>query len=100
MGSYRAVVRGVNNSTRTGVVDAFDLSAASTAKLANVAIRGLIQPGDKLMIGGFIVQNGSVRVVATALGPTLAAFGTTNALPDTSLQLRDQNGVIVRKNDN
>jgi uncharacterized protein YkwD len=99
-GSYTAVVRGANNSVGTGVVDAFDLSAASTAKLANVATRGLIQPGDKLMIGGFIIQNGSVRVVVSALGPSLAAFGITNALPDTTLQLRDQNGVIVRENDN
>jgi CSLREA domain-containing protein len=98
-GSYTAVVRGANNGVGTGVVDAFDLSAASTAKLANVATRGLIQPGDKLMIGGFIVQNGSVRVVVSALGPSLAAFGITNALPDTTLQLRDQNGVIVREND-
>jgi hypothetical protein len=89
----------VNNTVGTGVVDAFDLSAASTAKLANVATRGLIQPGDKLMIGGFIVQNGSVKVVVRALGPSLAAFGITNALPDVTLQLRDQNGVLVREND-
>jgi uncharacterized protein YkwD len=98
-GSYTAVVRGANNSVGTGVVDAFDLSAASTARLANVATRGLIQAGDKLMIGGFIIQNGSVRVVVSALGPSLAAFGITNALPNTTLQLRDQNGAIVREND-
>jgi uncharacterized protein YkwD len=98
-GSYTAVVRGANNSVGTGVVDAFDLSAASTAKLANVATRGLIQPGDKLMIGGFIVQNGSVRVVVSALGPSLAALGITNALPNTTLQLRDLNGAIVLEND-
>jgi hypothetical protein len=29
----------------------------------------------------------------------LTAFGISNALPDTTLQLRDQNGVIVREND-
>jgi uncharacterized surface anchored protein len=29
----------------------------------------------------------------------LSAFGITNALPDTTLQLRDQNGAIVREND-
>jgi hypothetical protein len=92
-------VRGVNNSVGTAVVDAFDLSAASSARLANVATRGLVQPGDKLLIGGFIVQNGSVKVVVRAIGPSLAAFGITNALPDTTLQLRDQNGGIVREND-
>jgi hypothetical protein len=98
-GSYTAVVRGLGNTTGTGVVDAYDLSAGSPANLANIATRGLIQAGDKLMIAGFIIRNGSVRAVVRAIGPSLAAFGITNALPDTTLQLRDQNGVIVREND-
>ena len=34
-----------------------------------------------------------------AIGPSLSAFGITNALPDTTLQLRDQNGAIVIAND-
>lgn len=97
--SYTAVVRGANNGVGTAVVDAYDLSSGSAAKLANVATRGLIQPGDKLLIGGFIVQNGSVQVVVRAIGPSLAPFGITNALPDTTLQLRNQNGDIVREND-
>jgi hypothetical protein len=99
-GSYTAIVRGLNNTTGTGVVDAYDLSAASPAKLANIATRGLIQPGDKLMIAGFIIQNAPVRAVVRAIGPSLAAFGIANALPNTTLQLRDQNGAIVRENDN
>jgi hypothetical protein len=92
-------VRGAGNTVGTGVVDAYDLSPASPAKLANIATRGLIQPGDKLMIAGFIIQIGPVRAVVRAIGPSLAPFGITNALPNTTLQLRDQNGVIVRQND-
>jgi hypothetical protein len=98
-GSYTAVVRGVGDTVGTGVVDAYDLSAGSAARVANIATRGLIQPGDKLMIAGFIVQNAPVRAVILATGPSLAAFGITNALPDTTLQLRDQNGVTVLEND-
>jgi hypothetical protein len=98
-GMYTAVVRGAGNTVGTGVVDAFDLSTASTARLANVATRGLVQPGDKLLIGGFIVQNGSVRVVVRAIGPSLAQFGITNALPDTTLELRNADGTFVRAND-
>jgi predicted outer membrane repeat protein len=98
-GSYTAVVRGVGDTVGTGVVDAYDLSAASPARLANIATRGLIQPGDKLMIAGFIIQNAGVRAVILAVGPSLSAFGITNALPDTTLQLRDQNGGIVREDD-
>ena len=98
-GSYTAVVRGLGNTVGTGVVDAFDLSASSPARLANIATRGLIQPGDQLMIAGFIIQNGSVRAVVRAIGPSLSAFGITNALADTTLQLRDGNGAIVVEND-
>jgi uncharacterized delta-60 repeat protein len=98
-GSYTAVVRGLGNTVGTGVVDAYDLSAASSAKVANIATRGLIQPGDKLMIAGFIIQNGPVKAVIRAIGPSLAAFGISNALPDTTLQLRDQNGTILVEND-
>ena len=98
-GSYTAVVRGTGNTVGTGVVDAYDLSSASSAKLVNVATRGLIQPGDKLMIAGFITQNGSVRTVVRAIGPSLAAFGITNALPDSTLQIKDGNGALVAEND-
>jgi hypothetical protein len=98
-GSYTAVVRGAGNTVGTGVVDAYDMSAASPARLANIATRGLIQPGDKLMIAGFIIQERSVRAVVRAIGPSLEAFGINNALPDTTLQLRDHNGTIVREND-
>jgi hypothetical protein len=92
-------VRGFGNTVGTGVVDAYDLSAGSSARLANIATRGLIQPGDKLMIAGFIIQNGPVRAVVRAIGPSLTAFGINNALPDTTLQLRNQNGVIVKEDD-
>lgn len=98
-GSYTAVVRGLGNTTGTGVVDAFDLSAASPARLANIATRGLIQPGDKLMIAGFIIQNGAIQTVVRAIGPSLTAFGIANALPDTTLQVKDQNGNTVIEND-
>jgi uncharacterized delta-60 repeat protein len=102
-GSYTAVVRGSGKNggtvVGTAVVDAYDLSPASSAKLANIATRGLVQPGDKLMIAGFVVQGAPVKALVKAVGPSLAAFGVTNALPDTTLQLRDVNGAIVVQND-
>jgi hypothetical protein len=98
-GNYTAVVSGVNNTVGTGIVDAYDMSPASPARLANVATRGLIQPGDQLMIAGFIIQQGEVRAVVRAIGPSLSGLGISNALPDTTLQLRDVNGAIVREND-
>jgi hypothetical protein len=51
------------------------------------------------MIAGFIVQNGAVKTVVRGIGPSLIDFGISNALPDTTLQLRDQQGTIVLEND-
>ena len=51
------------------------------------------------MIAGFIVQNAPVKAVVRAIGPSLLAFGISNALSDTTLQLRDQNGVTYFEND-
>ena len=99
-GSYTAVVRGVGNSTGIGTVEAYDLSSGSPARLANIATRGLVQPGDKLMIASFILQNAPVKVVVRAIGPSLSTFGITNALQDTTLQLRDASGTVVVENDN
>jgi uncharacterized delta-60 repeat protein len=99
-GSYTAVVRGVGNTVGTGVVDAYDLDTGSSARLANIATRGLVQPGDGLMIAGFIVANAPVKVVVTATGPSLLQFGVSNALPDTTLELHDQQGALVLENDN
>ncbi len=98
-GSYTAVVAGSGRTVGTGVVDAYDLSAASPARLANVATRGVIAPGDKLMIAGFIIQNGPVRAVVRAVGPSLTAFGINNALPDTTLQIKTSDGTTVIEND-
>jgi hypothetical protein len=99
-GRYTAVVRGVDDGVGTGVVDAYDLSGGSSARLVNVATRGLVQPGDKLMIAGFIVQHAEVKVVVRGLGPSLGAFGVPNPLPDTTLELRNEQGDLVLGNDN
>jgi hypothetical protein len=53
------------------------------------------------MIGGFIIT-GHVpkKVLIRALGPSLANFGITNFVADPLLQLRAQDGSLIRQNDN
>ena len=98
-GNYTAQIRGANNTTGIGLSEAYDLSLASAAKLANVSTRGFVQTGDNLMIGGFIVVNNPVRVVVRGIGPSLTAVGVPNALADPTLELRGVNGLILA-NDN
>src|SRR6185436_10730702 len=45
---YTAIVRGVNNGTGIGVVEAFDLDRTVDSRLANISSRGLVQTGDNV----------------------------------------------------
>jgi len=101
-GAYTAVVRGANNTTGIAVVEAYDLDADRSAKLANIATRGFIQTGDNVMIGGFILGGGTgdTRVVLRGIGPSLGAFGIANPLADPTLELHDANGALLDSNDN
>jgi hypothetical protein len=100
-GAYTAVVRGANNSTGIAVVEAYDLDADRSSKLANIATRGSIQTGDNVMIGGFIVGGGigPTKVLVRGIGPSLGAFGITSPLIDPMLELHDSNGVLIDSND-
>ena len=53
---YTAIVRGMNNTTGIGLVEVYDLNRTVDSKLANISTRGLVQTGDNVMIGGFIVM--------------------------------------------
>jgi hypothetical protein len=98
-GNYTAQVRGANGTTGIGVAEAYDLSLASAARLANVSTRGFVQAGDNLMIGGFIIVNNPVRVVVRGIGPSLAAFGIPNVLANPTLELRSSTALILANDD-
>jgi hypothetical protein len=95
--AYTAIVRGANNGTGIGVVEAYDLDQAVDSKLANISTRGLVQTGDNVLIGGMIVlgQN-PLRVIVRAIGPSLPVPG---ALGNPTLELRDGNGGLIAAND-
>jgi hypothetical protein len=96
--AYTAIVRGVNNGTGIGVVEAYDLDQAVDSKLANISTRGFVQTGDNVLIGGLIVLGQDpLRVIVRAIGPSLPVPG---ALADPTLELHDVNGALIVANDN
>jgi hypothetical protein len=101
---YTAVVRGKNSSTGLALVEAYDIDTTGNPKLANIATRGFIETGDNALIGGFIVGGGDAglnsRVVARAIGPTLAQRDVPTPLQDPTLELFDSNGVPIGFNNN
>ena len=69
------------------------------ARLANISMRLNVGDGEKLMVGGFIIEgNEPKRVVVRALGPSLAHSGVGNALGDPLLELKDPAGNNVAQN--
>jgi hypothetical protein len=100
-GAFTAVVRGKSNTTGVGLVEIYDLNQTADSRLANISTRAFVETGANVMIGGFIIGsgNGAGKVVVRAIGPSLAAFGIGNALPDPTLELRNANGVVVELND-
>ena len=99
-GSYTAVVRGKNNTSGVGLVEVYDLDIAAPAKLANISTRAFVSTGADIVIGGFQLgaNRGEDRVVIRGIGPSLTAFGVTNALANPTLELRDGNGALVIAN--
>jgi subtilisin-like proprotein convertase family protein len=94
---YTAIVRGFNNLTGIGVVEAYDLNRTADSKLANISTRGLVQTGDNALIAGTIVTGGpSQRVLVRALGPSLQVPGR---LGDPTLELRNAQGALIAFND-
>jgi predicted outer membrane repeat protein len=96
-GTYTAVERGPNGGTGVGLLEVYDLDRTVDSKLANISTRGVVQTGDDVMIGGFIVLGiDPQKVIVRALGPSLPV---NPKLPNPKLELRDQNGALVRAND-
>ena len=101
-GNYTAIVRGVNSTIGVALVEVYDLSAADISSiLGNISTRSLVQTGDNVMIGGFIVQGTTPRsVIIRAIGPELSQFGVPNPLANPTLELHDGNGALIASNDN
>jgi hypothetical protein len=101
-GNYTAIVRGNAGTTPAGValVEVYDLNTAAASRLANLSTRALVGTGSNVVIAGFILgsNQGDDRVVVRGLGPSLSAFGVPNPLQDPTLELRNQNGTLLRSN--
>ncbi|MFN2622809.1 MAG: choice-of-anchor Q domain-containing protein, partial [Chthoniobacterales bacterium] len=95
---YTAIVRGVNDGTGIGVVEAYDLDRTVDSKFANISTRGLVQTGDNVLIAGtIVVGQAAQKVIVRAIGPSLPIAGK---LENPTLELRDGNGGLVEANDN
>lgn len=101
-GSYTAMVSGKNGGSGVGLVEVYDLTPAGDSELANISTRSLVESGENVLIGGFILggSSGNSKLLLRTAGASLSAAGVQNALADPILELRDENGVLLVANDN
>jgi hypothetical protein len=100
-GNYTAIVRGVNNTMGVALVEVYDLSPSPQSILGNISTRSLVETGDNVMIGGFIVQGAQPKnVIIRAIGPELSHYGVPNPLADPTLELHNGTGTLIASNDN
>jgi DNA-binding beta-propeller fold protein YncE len=99
-GAYTAVVRGEPaSSDGIGLVEIYDVDP-SHSRLANISTRGVVESGDNVMIGGFIIGGDQpTKVIIRGIGPSLRAHGIVTALNDPLLELHDDNGALLTQND-
>ena len=97
---YTVILRGSNNGSGIGLIEAYDLTHNSGSLLANVSTRGFAEAGDRAMIGGFIVGGGDTptQVIARGIGPSLEDAGVPDPLQNPTLELRSAGGAIVATN--
>ncbi len=101
VGNYTVTLSGVGNATGNALLEVYGLPFGTPTSLTNTSTRGIVQTGDKVMIGGFVVAPGqSQKVMIRVLGPTLTQFGVTNALTNPQLALVDQSNHQLASNDN
>jgi hypothetical protein len=96
--NYTAVVRGAQDGTGVGLIEAYDLDLGADSKLANISTRGFVQTGDNVLIAGtIVVGQTSQKVIVRAIGPSLPFPGK---MENPTLELRDSNATLIAANDN
>ena len=100
-GPYTAILTGQNQTTGVGLVEVYDNNQLADSQLGNLSTRGLVQAGNNVMIGGFILggNNGNSQIAIRGIGPSLSP-GLSNVLADPTLELHDSNGAMLISNDN
>jgi acetyl esterase/lipase len=98
-GAYTAVISGATDTSGVGLFELYDLDYAS-GRIGNISTRGEVGTSSDVMIGGFIIGGDlPTKVIARALGPSLAQSGVANALPDPTLELYNSDGSLIFSND-
>jgi hypothetical protein len=101
-GGYTAEVQGANGAMGVVLLEVYDADtvAQPTSHYTNLSVRGLTGSGSNVLTAGFVIAGpSSMTVLIRAIGPSLAGFSVSGALPDPEVTVRDANQNAVGFND-
>ncbi len=91
------------NETGIALAEVYDASptfATDPQRLVNLATRGTVEPGDGVLIGGFVIRGDTPRrVLIRGIGPGLAAFGVAGPLADPRVAVYSGAAVVAQNDD-
>jgi hypothetical protein len=76
------------------------LSSNPAPNLVNLSTRAFVGTGERVLIGGFIIQGSQpATVILRAIGNSLPALGIQNPLRDPEMELRGSSGALLAHSD-
>jgi len=93
-GSYTVQVSSATGQTGVALAELYELD--ENGRTVNLSTRARVRSGDGVLIGGFVVEGPAYkRMLVRAVGPTLAAFGVSNALSDPILTIYSGQSIVA-----
>jgi hypothetical protein len=93
-GAYTVQITTPTGRSGIGLAELYELDA--NGRTVNLSTRANVRTGDGVLIGGFVVQGPAYkRMLIRAVGPTLAAFGVSNALLDPVLTVYSGQTIVA-----
>jgi hypothetical protein len=90
---------GLPNATQgIAMAEIYDVSVNDGAKLVNLSTRGTVEQGQGPLVGGFTIAGPSQatqRLLIRGIGPALASFGISNALPNPVLTILNSDTSVL-----
>lgn len=98
-GAFTVQARGT--AAGTVLVELYDLTGGTEARLINVSARNIVGRGSDVLIAGFAISGGGNKnLLIRGIGPGLVQFGVPETLADPKIQVFDSSNVQVATNDN
>ncbi|MDO8545132.1 MAG: CotH kinase family protein [Opitutaceae bacterium] len=93
-GAYTIQITTPTGQSGIGLAELYELD--DNGRTVNLSTRAQVGSDDSVLIGGFVVQGAAhKRMLIRAVGPTLAAFGVSNALLDPVLTVYSGPSIVA-----